>query len=418
MGHDVVACLFVGGSEKIGTEGADLGDVPIDRAGSDLVASVRGAIRRYKPEAVLDLSDEPILGYRERFLAASAALAEGVSYLGPDFTLEPPLDAPPLEVPTLAVIGTGKRTGKTAIAGQAARVTAANGFQPILVAMGRGGPPGPQVVEAGSVDLDRLRELLAEGNHAASDYLEDAVTTGVTTVGARRAGGGLAGRPYVTNMREASLEAVRLGAGLVILEGSGAAVPPVAWDGGVLVCSAGTPAEYLGGYLGPLRVLLTDLVVFTMGGGPDDGPQNLSVLTSHVRRLRPDVRVVVTDFRPVPLGEVGGRKVYFTTTAPASVQPALVSHLEGTYGCTVVGASHGLSDRASLEADLESAPQFDVLLTELKAAAVDVAASRASERGAEVIFVDNRPETVDGDGSVEDLLLETARLAVDRANGR
>jgi cyclic 2,3-diphosphoglycerate synthetase len=418
MGHEVVACLFVGGSEKIGAEGADLGDVPVDHAGSDLVAAMREAIRKHAPEAVLDLSDEPILGYRERSLAASAALVEGVPYIGPDFTLEPPIDAAPLDVPSLAVIGTGKRTGKTAITGQAARATAANGFQPVVVAMGRGGPPGPQVVEAGSMDLERLRDLLAEGHHAASDYLEDAITTGVTTVGARRAGGGLAGRPYVTNVREAALEAVRLGAGLVILEGSGASVPPVPWDGGVLVCSAGTPPEYLGGYLGPLRLLLTDLVVFTMGGGPDDGPQNLSVLKSHVRRLRPDARIVVTDFRPVPLGEVGGRKVYFTTTAPTSVQSALVSHLEGTYGCEVVGTSHRLSDRPGLEADLEAAPLFDVLLTELKAAAVDVAASRASERGAEVVFVDNRAVTLEGDGSVDDLLLDTARLAVNRAKER
>ena len=418
IGHEVVACLFLGGTEKIGAEGVDLGEVPVEDAGPDLVAAVRAAIQRHRPDALLDLSDEPILGYRERLLAASAALAEGVAYLGPDFALQPPLAGPPLEVPTLGVIGTGKRTGKTAISGQAARSAAANGFQPVVVAMGRGGPPGPQVVEAGSVDLDRLRELLETGHHAASDYLEDAVTTGVTTVGARRAGGGLAGRPYVTNAREAAEVAVRLGAGLVILEGSGASVPPLPWDAGVLVCSAAIPPEYVGGYLGPLRVLLTDLVVFTMGGGPDVGPQDLSVLTSHVRRLRPDARIVVTDFRPVPLGEVGGRKVYFTTTAPASVSAALVTHLEGTYGCAVVGTSHRLSDRTGLEADLAAAPRFDVLLTELKAAAVDVAARRAAERGADVIFVDNRAETIEGDGSVEDLLLETARLAVDRAKER
>jgi cyclic 2,3-diphosphoglycerate synthetase len=418
LGHDVVACLLVGGSEKIGPGALDLGAVRVDDARDDLLAGVRLAIERHRPEALLDLSDEPVLGYRERSVAASAALAAGVRYLGPDFALDPPIAGPPLEAPTLAVIGTGKRTGKTAVAGQIARVTAANGFRPVLVAMGRGGPPGPQVVEAGAMNMDRLRQLLQSGHHAASDYLEDAVTTGVTTVGARRAGGGLAGRPYVTNVREAAETAVRLGAGLVILEGSGASIPPVPWDGGVLVCSAGTPPEYLGGYLGPLRVLLTDLVVFTMGGGPAVGPQDLSVLTSHVHRLRPDARIVVTDFRPVPLGEVRERKVYLATTAPESVSAVLSTHLEETYGCTVVGTTHRLSDRAGLEADLTGAPEFDVLLTELKAAAVDVAARRAGERGAEVVFVDNRAETLEGDGSVEDLFLETARLALERAKDR
>jgi hypothetical protein len=43
---------------------------------------------------------------------------------------------------------------------------------------------------------------------------------------------------------------------------------------------------------------------------------------------------------------------------------------------------------------------------------------RARERGAEIVFVDNRPETLDGDGDVGDLLLETARMAVDRAKQR
>jgi cyclic 2,3-diphosphoglycerate synthase len=155
-----------------------------------------------------------------------------------------------------------------------------------------------------------------------------------------------------------------------------------------------------------------------MGGGPDVGPKDLSVLTSHVHRLHPDARIVVTDFRPVPLGDVEGREVYFTTTAPESVGPSLVSHLEETFGCEVVGTSHRLSERPGLEADLEAAPRFEVLLTELKAAAVDVAARRAADRGVEVVFVDNRAVTLEGDGPVEDLLVETARLAVDRASER
>ena len=81
-----------------------------------------------------------------------------------------------------------------------------------------------------------------------------------------------------------------------------------------------------------------------------------------------------------------------------------------------------LADRAGLEADIASAPDFDVMLTELKAAAVDVAARRAIERGADVVFVDNRPVAVAdhpaGDGAVDELLLETADLAVRRGRER
>jgi cyclic 2,3-diphosphoglycerate synthetase len=418
-GHDVVACLFVGGSEKVEAEGLpDLGAVAVERAGEDLVAAVRQAIERHRPEVVLDLSDEPVLGYRERMLVAAATLTRGIRYVGPDFALEPPIDGPPLSVPTLAVIGTGKRTGKTAIAGEAARVTAQKGLDPVVVAMGRGGPPGPQVAEPGSIDLQRLLDLVRSGGHAASDYLEDAVTTGVATVGARRAGGGLAGRTYASNVREAARVAEERGPGLVILEGSGAAVPPIPWDAGILVAPAGLPEEFLGGYLGPFRVLLSDLVVFTMGGGPDIGPQDLSGLISHVRRLRPDARSVVTEFVPVPLGEVRGKKVYFATTAPPAAGPRLVSSLEDDHGAVVVGSTHRLGDRGALRAELEAAPPYEVLVTELKAAAVDVAAEAALARGAEVVFADNRAVTIDGDGQLPDLIEETARLAVERAGRR
>ncbi|MDQ4005666.1 MAG: 2,3-diphosphoglycerate synthetase, partial [Actinomycetota bacterium] len=248
--------------------------------------------------------------------------------------------------------------------------------------------------------------------------LEDALFTGVPTIGARRAGGGLAGRPYVSNVREAARVAEELGPGLVILEGSGSAVPPVPWDAGVLVCGAATPPEYLGGYQGPYRVLLSDLIVFTMVTGPDDGPQSLSDLVSHVRGLRPDARIAVTDFRPVPQDQVRGKKVFVTTTAPSAAGGQLGSSLEERHGCIVVGVSHALADRAELARDLDAAPAYDVLLTELKAAGVDVAAERAIEVGSEVVFIDNRMETVDGDGDVRDLLLETARLAVERGNAR
>lgn len=414
-----MAALFLGGTEKVAAGGrVDLGDVPVDRVQGHPGEALAEALARHRPEAVLDLSDEPILGYRERMLLAAVALVAGVPYVGADFTLEPPIEGPPIPLPTLSVIGTGKRTGKTAIAGEAARVAASAGLRPVVVAMGRGGPPEPQVAEAGSVDLGRLLELVRRGEHAASDYLEDAVTSGVTTIGARRCGGGLAGRPFASNVREAAEMAVGTGAGLVLLEGSGASIPPIPWDAGVLVCAASTPEEYLAGYLGPYRLLLSDLVVLTMGLGPDVGPEDLAALTSHVHRLKPDARIVVTDFRPVPIGDVRGRKVYFATTAPPAVGPALASHLEEAFGCVVVGLTHRLADRTGLAEDLEEAPPFEVLVTELKAAAVDVAADRATARGAEVVFADNRAITLEGDGELPDLLLETARLAIDRAQKR
>ena len=150
----------------------------------------------------------------------------------------------------------------------------------------------------------------------------------MTTIGARRAGGGLAGAPYATNVREAAELGVALGAGILILEGSGSAVPPVPWDAAVLVVSAAVPVEYLSGYLGPFRLLLSDLAVVTMAAGPLAGHEHLSALRSHIRRFLDDSRQIVTDFIPVPLADVKGERVFFTTTAPPAVAERQIAHLE------------------------------------------------------------------------------------------
>jgi cyclic 2,3-diphosphoglycerate synthetase len=416
-GHEPVAALMLGGVEKLGPgEVPDLG-IPVRRVGASARDALAAAIEDLGAQGVLDLSDEPVLGYRERLELASVALARGLVYLGPDVRLDPPVEGPMLDAPTLAVFGVGKRTGKTSIAGEAARVAAAAGLQPVVVAMGRGGPPEPQVAPAGTVGLERLLEIARGGEHAASDYLEHAVTTGVTTVGARRVGGGLGGRPYATNVREAAELAVGLGAGVVIMDGSGAALPSVPWDAGVLVVPAGLPPEYLGGYLGPLRLLLSDLVVVTMGRSPA-GLENLPTLRSHVERLRGDARLIVTDFEALPLGDVRGRDVFFTTTAPRVTAEQQAKALEATQGCRVVGWSARLADRAGLAQDLDGAGAYEVLLTELKAAAVDMACDRALAVGAEVVFVDNRAVVVEGDADLPSALEETIGLAGERRTKR
>jgi cyclic 2,3-diphosphoglycerate synthetase len=418
MGHNVVGALFVGGSEKIGAEGLpDLG-VPTRVADGDLHGSLALALDEIRPDAVLDLSDEPILGYRERMELVAAALLRGVPYLGADFRLDPPIQGPPLGVPTVAVIGTGKRTGKTAISAEVAKIAAELGMRPAIVAMGRGGPTEPQVAEPGTVDLAGLIELVRRGEHAASDYLEDALASGTLSIGARRCGGGLAGAPFVTNVREAANLGMERGAGTLLLEGSGATVPPIPWDAGILVVPATVPLEFLEGYLGPFRILLSDLVVVTMASGLESGPENLFGLTSTVKRLHEDAHIAVTDFQPAPLGDVRGKAVYFSTTAPRDVAERQATHLQEAHGCRVVGVTDRLADRAALARDLEAAEGYDVLLTELKAAAVDVAARAAGDRGADVMFVANRPVDTGSGAGLRPLIEQTLHLAQARFEDR
>jgi cyclic 2,3-diphosphoglycerate synthetase len=72
----------------------------------------------------------------------------------------------------------------------------------VVVAMGRGGPAEPEVIDGAAVALT-VEDLLAwsrRGRHAASDHFEDAVLSRVVTVGCRRCGGGMAGEPFVSNV--------------------------------------------------------------------------------------------------------------------------------------------------------------------------------------------------------------------------
>jgi len=181
---------------------------------------------------------------------------------------------------------------------------------------------------------------------------------------------------------------------------------------------ASAPPEYLGGYLGPFRLLLSDLVVVTMAASPVAGQERLSALRTHVRRFLDDPRQIVTDFIPVPLADVRGERVFFATTAPGVVAARQVEHLEVTHGCTVVGWSARLADRAGLAEDMEEAEGFDVLLTELKAAAVDIGVERALARGAEVVFVDNRAVVVEGETDLDTALGGVIDQAVERGQGR
>jgi cyclic 2,3-diphosphoglycerate synthetase len=127
---------------------------------------------------------------------------------------------------------------------------------------------------------------------------------------------------------------------------------------------------------------------------------------------------LVTDFQPVPLGDIRGREVFFTTTAPGAVAARQVASLEAAHGCRVVGWSARLADRVGLAEDMDEAEGYEVLLTELKAAAVDVACDRAVASGAQVVFVDNRAVVVEGDADLSATLGEITELARKRREHR
>ena len=67
---------------------------------------------------------------------------------------------------------------------------------------------------------------------------------------------------------------------------------------------------------------------------------------------------------------------------------------------------------------MQQSPRYDILLTELKAAAVDVAARTAVDAGAQVVFLDNRAVSLDAGMSVNGSLAEVVELAMARCAER
>ena len=407
MNVEGVAAAFLGGTEKL-KEGTDYG-VPLVM-GPGPVSAVERALAEHAVDVVADLSDEPVIGYRERMRIASLALAAGARYVGGDFELRPP-DLHPVSVkPSLAVIGTGKRVGKTAISGYLARLLSREGFDPGVVSMGRGGPPRPEVIEGHKLEVGSayLLEALERGAHAASDYYETAALSRVTTVGCRRCGGGLAGQPFVSNVLEGAGIANTLETGITVFDGSGAAVPPVAVDRRVLVAGAHQDPEYIAGFLGAYRLLISDLLLLTMSEEPMADEMKVGEIIEAVRGVKPGLEVIPTVFRPRPVGEVAGLRVAYVSTAPSAVLGKLSDHLQERHGCDVVAASGNLSDRKRLAEDLDAMSGVDAYLTEIKAAAVDVVTRRGAAEGKPVLYCDNDPL---GDG-IDDALLRLARQAV------
>jgi cyclic 2,3-diphosphoglycerate synthetase len=402
-----VAAAFLGGTEKI-KDGTDYG-LPLVED-TDPVSAVEKALAGYDVDIVVDLSDEPVIGYKERMKIASLALYAGARYMGSDFELKPPDLRPVSTKPSMAVIGTGKRVGKTAISGYLARLLATEGFEPGVVSMGRGGPRLPEVIEGQKMEVgsEYLLEALERGAHAASDYYETAALSRVITVGCRRCGGGLAGEPFVSNVLEGAEIANGLDTRVTLFDGSGAAMPPVQVQRRVLVAGANQDPEYIVGYLGTYRLLLSDLVLLTMSEEPMADSEKVRGLVAAIGKLRPDLDVIPTVFRPRPVGNVEGLRVGYVSTAPPAVLDTLSRHLEEHYGCQVVAASGNLSDRKRLGADLDEMSGVDAYLTEIKAAAVDVVTRRGSVEGKPVFYCDNDPAGQDLDRS----LLGLAREAV------
>ena len=426
--NEVVAVVFIGGTEKLRDSSEEGISKQLGRPvhfGSDhhnipyqLISDV---ISKYDADVVMDLSDEPVVDYTKRFKIANVVLSLGVPYEGPDFKFDPITEHDVLKKPSLKILGTGKRIGKTAVSAYAARLINKNNYNPCVVAMGRGGPEVPEIVHGDKIELtpEYLMEQSDKGVHAASDHWEDALMSRILTIGCRRCGGGMVGDVFITNMKKGAELANDVDADFVIIEGSGAAIPPIKTNKHIVLVGANQPLINIENFFGPFRINLADLVIITMCEEPMASVAKVETIENYIKEINPDATVISTVFRPKPLGDVKGKNVLFATTAPDSIKDVLIEHLEDFYGCKVIGTTPHLSNRPLLQKDIEKyIDDVDVMLTELKAAAVDVATKDALKAGLEVVYCDNIPIVINGDNQkLKDAIIKVVDSSIESFKG-
>jgi len=272
--------------------------------------------------------------------------------------------------------------------------------------MGRGGPEHPQVIKGSQTDItpEFLLKLSRSGLHASSDYIEDALFSKVTTVGCRRCGGGFSGKFFLSNIREGVSIAEKLNPGIIIVEGSGASVPPVRADYNICVIGADQSWESIVGYLGLYRILMSDLVVLTMCEEPLTDKGNIDFLESEILKYKSNIKIVKSIFRPEPVSSIEGRKIFMVLTAKSLIEDKIKEYVEKKYSCEIMRISFNLSNREKLKKELLACDNYDTILTELKASSVDLVTEFAVANEKQISYMNNIPVILEGEDHLEKLL--------------
>jgi len=410
--------IFIGGTEKIGTneEIQNFFSYPvffINEKKKINGAFLEKTLHEKKVEMVLDLSDEPVVNYESRFQLANSILSQGCAYKGADFEFSPLHFKTLTKKPSLAIWGTGKRIGKTALGGFVARTLKEAKRFPAVVTLSRGGPDNPILVRGDQIkiDTDYLLNIDKKGMHASSDCFEDALTARVPTFGCRRCGGGMSGRVFVSIIDKGVLMAEKSkDIKTIIIEGSGASVPEIKTSKVLLAMNATQLLNILTGYLTPLKIKYADIIVITMCENFLVKQKKLNTLIKKIKEINPNVKIATTVLRPRPLGNIQKKRIFLATTMDEKSLRFIKKYIEKKYDCEVVGVSGSLSEKQKLQKDLKKLDRADIFVSELKAAAISIGAKEAQKKGKPVVFLDYDVEVVERGGDIKDLKKEIKNL--------
>ena len=194
---------------------------------------------------------------RASAFASRAVCWRTASRTSADFRFDPP-ELQPFDLPSIGIVGKGKRVGKTAVPAMHALFAQDRDLSSSRWAAV--GPPEPEVEPA--VTHSRAPARASRDGARARRIPRDAVFGGVDAIGCRRCGGGLPAESATPTLRT-ERACSRARARPRHLRGSGAAFPPIATSHGVSSSPTRHRPELVAGYLNTYRVLVSDLVVLT-----------------------------------------------------------------------------------------------------------------------------------------------------------
>jgi cyclic 2,3-diphosphoglycerate synthetase len=130
---------------------------------------------------------------------------------------------------------------------------------------------------------------------------------------------------------------------------------------------------------------------------PTADGKKISFLESEIGKIKPGIKIIKTIFRPVPLSDIKGKKIFMAMTASKIIESQVKDHMERNYKCKVKKVSFNLSNRKQLKKDLQSCDDYNTILTELKASSVDLLTDYAIRHKKEIIYMNNIPVILDGE---------------------
>lgn len=265
-------------------------------------------IARDVPEMVVDLLG-PTVPLEFRNQLASASVARGVTYRGPDFTFHTPHLTKLACHPAVTLMSLARYSFKTAMASHLVKLHRSRASdRAVVIGMNRFGEAYPEVAngERSDYSVTKVLAALKKGHTTLGNHQLAALASRTLAVGCHSLGMGQTGIGYTSIIPDAALLAHELGAALFIYDPDGPSLPSVEVDAHILVTTIETPLETLLSGLLMHRVYLADLVVLLYDGNGVTQKNKGAEWKGRLKSIAPNLAIVQGMLVPEFLGTEPG----------------------------------------------------------------------------------------------------------------